>query len=43
MARGTAADLFALPYSHRPEVYRGFFEEECRELLRSFFQGLRKE
>lgn len=30
---GTAADLFALPYSHRPEVYRGFFEEECRELL----------
>ena len=22
---GTAADLFALPYSHRPEVYRGFY------------------
>ena len=40
---GTAADLFALPHSHRPEVYRGFFEEECRELLRSFFQSLRKE
>ena len=43
MARGKAADLFALPYSHRPEVYRGFFEEECRGLLRSFFQNLRKE
>ena len=41
--RGTAADLFALPYSHRPEVYRGFFEEECRELLRGFFQNLRNE
>ena len=40
---GTAADLFALPYSHRPEVYRGFFEEECRELLRGFFQNLRNE
>ena len=43
MAHGTAADLFALPCSHRPEVYRGFFEEECRELLRGFFQNLRKE
>ena len=43
MARGRAADLFTLPYSHRPEVYRGFFEEECRELLRSFFQSLRNE
>ena len=31
------------PYSHRPEVYRGFYEEECRELLRSFFQHLRNE
>ena len=40
---GTAADLFALPYSHRPLVYRGFFEEECRELLREFFQSLRNE
>lgn len=39
---GTAADLFALPYSHRPEVYRGFYEAECRELLREFFSGLRK-
>ena len=43
VARGTAADLFTLPYSHQPEVYRGFYEEECRELLRSFFQSLRKE
>ena len=40
---GTAADLFALPYSHRPEVYRGFFEEECRGLLLGFFQNLRNE
>lgn len=39
---GTAADLFALPYSHRPEIYRGFYEEECRALLRDFFQKLRK-
>ena len=38
---GTAADLFTLPYSHRPEVYRGFLEEEAKALLREFFNGLR--
>lgn len=38
---GTAADLFALPYSHRPELYRGFFEAEAKALLRAFFQALR--
>lgn len=38
---GTAADLLSLPYARRPEVYRGFFEEECKALLREFFQTLR--
>jgi len=38
---GTACDLFSLPYSHRPEVYRGFCEEECRALLQGFFASLR--
>lgn len=38
---GTAADLFTLPYSHRPEVYRGFYEAEAKKLLRVFFQKLR--
>ena len=39
---GTAADLFALPYNHRPLVYRGCREEECRALLQTFFRGLRE-
>ena len=39
---GTAADLFSLPYSHRPEVYRGFFEAEAKALLQEFFQKLRE-
>lgn len=39
---GTAANLFDLPYSHRPEIYRGYYEEECRELLQAFFRRLRK-
>ncbi len=38
---GTAANVFALPYVHAPEVYRGLCEGECRALLRGFFQGLR--
>ena len=37
---GTALDLFALPYSHRPDIYRGFYE--AKALLQEFFQKLRK-
>lgn len=39
---GTAADLFRLPYSHRPQLYRGFFEAECKGLLQDFFRQLRQ-
>lgn len=39
---GTAMDLFSLPYSHRPEVYRGFYEGEAKKLLQDFFRKLRK-
>ena len=34
-------DLFAEPFNHRPRVYRGPLEEECRDLLREFFESLR--
>ncbi len=39
---GTAADLFTLPYSHRPDLYRGFYESESKALLQAFFKKLRK-
>ncbi len=39
---GTAADMLSLPYARRPEVYRGFFEQECRALLQDFFRELRE-
>ena len=39
---GTAMDLFSLPYSHRPEIYRGFLEEDCTRLLKDLFKSLRK-
>lgn len=38
---GTAADLFILPAAQKPLVYRGFYEAECKALLREFFQSLR--
>ncbi len=38
---GTAADLFSLPCGYRPEIYRGFYEAECKKLLRDFFKTIR--
>lgn len=34
-------NLFNLPYNHTPEIHAGFMENECRELLTSFFNNLR--
>lgn len=39
---GSVVDLFSLPYNHRPQLVRGVLEQECREMLRSFFQSLRR-
>lgn len=38
---GTAANLFALPYAAKPEIYRGFYEAEAKALLKRFFATLR--
>lgn len=38
---GTLTNLFALPYNHKPEVVSGVMEEECREVLQTFFKELR--
>ena len=34
-------DMFELPYNHRPEVWAGICENECSEMLTSFFEKLR--
>lgn len=39
---GTAANLFQLPYAAKPELYRGFYEVEAKQLLKKFFEDLRK-
>ena len=36
-------NLFEEGFNHRPRIYRGVLEQECRQVLRDFFQGLRGE
>lgn len=38
---GTAMDLTKLTVYQKPEIYRGFMEDECRALLAEFFHKLR--
>lgn len=39
---GTTADLFSLPFNHKPQVTDGVLREECAALLTEFFQTLRE-
>ena len=38
---GSVTNLFNLPYNHKPEMTAGILEDECREILTSFFADLR--
>ncbi len=38
---GSVVNLFDLPYNHKSEVVAGFMQEECSEILTSFFKELR--
>ena len=40
-ACGTVTDLFALPNTGNPKIFRNFMEDECRGILRDFFKKLR--
>ena len=39
---GSIADFNRIPYNHKPEVYGGIMESECKTLLTDFFKSLRK-
>lgn len=39
---GTLVNLCELDYNHRPQIVGGYMESECREVLREFFEELRK-
>ena len=38
----SVVQLFELPYNHKPQVISGVLEEQCGEILRSFFRTLRR-
>ena len=38
---GSVIDLFSENFGHHPAVYSGVLEEECRSLMREFFEKLR--
>ncbi len=40
-AMGGVTDLTEHPWNHHPEIERGVLEQECGEILRSFFKDLR--
>ena len=35
-------EMFRFPYNHKPEIYAGIMEDECRVILSDFFRKLRK-
>lgn len=37
----SVTELFSLPYNHKPQVTGGIMEDECKNLLSSFFKQLR--
>ena len=39
---GSLANLFELPYNHKPKVTSGVLEKECSEILSDFFAKLRE-
>lgn len=38
---GTITNLFEMPYNFKPEYGGGILQEECAEILKSFFKTLR--
>ncbi len=40
---GSVINLSQLKFNHRPEIFRGFMQEESSNLLRDFFEKLRKD
>ena len=41
-AFGSALDLVKIPLNHTPQVVGGVLEDECREMLTSYFKAKRK-
>ncbi len=40
-ACGSVTNLFALPFTHKPQCFGGIMEDECSEILTEFFKKIR--
>ena len=40
-ACGSVTNLFALPFTHKPECFGGIMEEKCSNILTQFFKSIR--
>lgn len=38
---GSVEDFNRLAYNHKPEIYAGIMEDECRKILTEFFENIR--
>lgn len=38
---GSITDLSVLPYNHKPEIYGGIMEFDCKQVLSDFFTSVR--
>lgn len=41
-ALGSVINMFDMPFSHRPHIYKGLFIDECSKILSDFFTKVRK-
>lgn len=41
-ACGSVTNLFALPFTHKPQCFGGIMEDECSNILTDFFKSIRK-
>ncbi len=38
----SVTNLFALPFTHKPQCFGGVMEDECSQILTEFFKSIRK-
>ena len=41
-ACGSVTNLFALPFTHKPQCFGGILEDDCSKVLTDFFKSIRK-
>lgn len=39
---GSVTDFSNLPFNHKPELYTGINEDECKKIIKDFFEDKRK-